>query len=51
MAERVRIVLVCDECAARNYQKTKKKQQTGERFTIKKFCPTCGRHTLHRESK
>ena len=51
MGERARIVLVCDECSARNYQTTKKKHQTGERFTIKKFCPTCGRHTLHRESK
>ncbi len=51
MAERVRIALVCDECGARNYKTTKKKTQTGERLAIKKFCPSCGRHTLHRESK
>ena len=50
MAERKRVVLVCDECGARNYETTRKKTET-ERLTIKKFCPTCRKHTIHRESK
>ena len=48
--ERARIVLACDECGARNY-KTTKKPRANERLTIKKFCPHCGRHTKHSESK
>ena len=45
---RVTIQLVCIECKARNYQTTKKRDKTVE---LKKFCKTCGKHTLHRESK
>ena len=51
MGERVRITLVCSECGARNYQTTKAQRQQQERLGIKKFCPTCKRHTLHKESK
>ena len=49
MAERTHVALVCEECGARNYQTTKARKQ--ERLTIKKFCPTCNRHTVHKESK
>ena len=49
MAERTRIVLVCEECGARNYQTTKARKQ--ERLSIKKFCAGCNRHTVHKESK
>jgi large subunit ribosomal protein L33 len=49
MAERARVALVCEECGARNYQTTKARKQ--ERLTLKKFCPTCNRHTVHKESK
>jgi large subunit ribosomal protein L33 len=49
MAERTRVALVCEECGARNYQTTKARNQ--ERLTLKKFCPTCNRHTVHKESK
>ena len=49
MTERVRVALVCSVCDARNYQTTKRK--TAERLELKKFCPTCDKHTLHRESK
>jgi len=52
VGERLRVVLVCDECNARNYQTTKaKKYGPQERLQLKKFCPTCGRHTVHKESK
>ena len=52
MAERVRVALVCDECGARNYRTTKARREgEQERLQMKKFCPTCGRHTLHLESR
>jgi large subunit ribosomal protein L33 len=50
MAERARIVLVCEECGSRNYQTTKARKQQ-DRLEIKKFCPPCNRHTKHKESK
>jgi large subunit ribosomal protein L33 len=49
VADRVRVALVCSECDARNHHTTKKK--SAKRLEIKKYCPRCGRHTLHRESK
>lgn len=51
MADRVRVALVCEECGARNYQTTKARGSTGERLSLKKFCATCGHHTVHKESK
>ena len=50
MGERVRVALVCSECDARNYQTTKNKAK-GEPIELKKYCPKCEKHTLHRESK
>jgi large subunit ribosomal protein L33 len=52
MANRVRIALVCEECGTRNYQTTKAREVgQNERLTLRKFCPTCKRHTIHRESR
>jgi large subunit ribosomal protein L33 len=50
MSERTRVALVCSECDARNYQTTKSKKKA-ERLELKKYCPRCERHTIHRESK
>ena len=50
MAERVSIALACSECEARNYQDDAKARARGQ-LTLKKFCPTCKRHTVHRETK
>jgi large subunit ribosomal protein L33 len=50
MGERQRVALVCDVCGARNY-KTTRGRNTAKRLEINKFCATCKRHTLHRESK
>jgi len=49
MGERVRVTLVCSECGSRNYQTTKAQKQ--ERLGLKKFCSSCKRHTVHKESK
>ena len=51
MGERVDIVLVCTECEARNYKTTKANKPTTRPLEKKKYCPTCDKHTVHKESK
>ncbi|MEM8609961.1 MAG: 50S ribosomal protein L33 [Myxococcota bacterium] len=51
-AKRVKVALVCEECGARNYQRSKaRKQGVQERLALKKFCRNCNRRTEHKESK
>jgi large subunit ribosomal protein L33 len=47
---RVIITLACNECKNRNYTTTKNKKKQ-DRFEVKKFCPACRKHTLHKEVK
>ena len=47
---RVNILLACTECTRRNYATVKKKNTTG-RVELKKFCPWCRTHTVHRETR
>ncbi|SEH43901.1 50S ribosomal protein L33 [Fructobacillus pseudoficulneus] len=42
--------LACEVCGSRNYTVTLSKGRV-ERLGVKKFCPHCGKHTLHRETK
>ena len=52
MSDRAQITLVCEECGGRNYRTTKAANgQQGQRLALKKFCPACNRHTVHKESK
>ncbi|MGI6097571.1 MAG: 50S ribosomal protein L33 [Dethiobacteria bacterium] len=48
---RVTITLECTDCKKRNYTSTKNKRNNTERLELRKFCPTCGKHSLHRETK
>ncbi len=48
---RVVVSLACDDCKRRNYSKTKNKQKTPDRLEFKKYCRSCRRHTVHRETK
>jgi large subunit ribosomal protein L33 len=50
VGERIEIALACGECESRNYKTTRKKETTGQ-LTLKKFCPKCKRHTVHKETK
>ncbi|MBX3092894.1 MAG: 50S ribosomal protein L33 [Labilithrix sp.] len=50
MSERVEISLACTECEKRNYKTTRKPGQEGQ-LTLKKHCPSCNRHTVHKETK
>jgi large subunit ribosomal protein L33 len=47
---RTRITLACSECDTRNYRTTRRLEQLGQ-LTLKKYCPTCKRHTVHKETK
>ena len=45
------ISLACTECKRRNYSTTKNKKKSSERLEMKKFCPWCRTHTVHKEAK
>ena len=48
---RVNILLACTECKRRNYATVKNKKHTTGRVELKKFCPWCRTHTVHRETR
>jgi large subunit ribosomal protein L33 len=57
---RIIITLECTECRANpnkrsngisRYSTKKNRRNTPNRLEIKKFCPNCNRHTLHKELK
>ncbi len=45
------ITLECSQCKSRNYSTTKNRKKHSERLELKKFCPRCRKHVLHREVK
>jgi large subunit ribosomal protein L33 len=47
---REKIILECTECLSRNYTMTKRKDDT-RRVEVMKFCPKCGKRTLHKETR
>jgi large subunit ribosomal protein L33 len=48
---RDKLTLACEECKRRNYQTYKNKKNTAERLELKKYCPFCRKHTVHKETK
>ena len=48
---RANILLACTECKRRNYATVKNKKNTTGRVELKKFCPWCRTHTVHRETR
>ena len=48
---RVNILLACTECKRRNYATVNNKNNTTGRVELKKFCPWCRTHTVHRETR
>jgi large subunit ribosomal protein L33 len=44
------ISLSCDTCKRKNYTTSKNKKNTPSKLEFKKFCPHCGKHTVHKES-
>lgn len=48
---RVTITVACTECKERNYTTSKNKRKNTERLELRKYCPRCNGHTLHKETK
>jgi large subunit ribosomal protein L33 len=48
---RVVVYLACTECRERTYTTTKNKKNDQQRLELKKYCPRCLTHRLHREVK
>ncbi len=48
---RVQFVLRCETCKDENYILTKNKQNQPGRVEVKKYCPKCNKHTMHKEKK
>ena len=48
---RVKVKLECTECKNRNYDTTKNKTNHSERIELKKYCPYCKKHTVHKETR
>jgi large subunit ribosomal protein L33 len=45
------ITLACEDCKNRNYTTTRNKRKHPARMEIKKFCPFCRKHTLHKQTR
>ena len=48
---RPKITMACAECKHRNYITKKNRRNDPDRIELKKFCPNCGKHTSHRETR
>ncbi len=45
------IIIACTECKERNYNSQKNKKNNPDRIEVKKYCNTCKKHTVHKETK
>lgn len=47
------VIMACEEtsCKRRNYTTRKNKKNTPARIELKKYCPFCRKHTVHKETK
>ncbi len=45
------VILACGDCKRRNYTTTRNKKKQQEKLQIKKYCPFCKTHSLHKETK
>ena len=48
---RKKIILICSDCLSRNYSTTRKVENSTTRLELRKYCPKCGKYTIHKESK
>lgn len=44
-------ILACGQCMERNYSFPKSQSLLNDRLELKKYCPRCSSHTLHRETR
>jgi large subunit ribosomal protein L33 len=45
------ITLECTECNERNYTTEKSRRNDPNRLEMRKYCPRCRQHRLHRETR
>lgn len=45
------IKMQCTQCKRINYWTSKNKKKVERKIEIKKFCPWCKKHTVHKETK
>ncbi len=50
MAKQNKVIMACEICLSRNYT-THRSKNKSERLQLKKYCPSCGKATLHKETK
>jgi len=48
---RDQVTLACSDCKRRNYITTKNKRTHPDRLEHRKFCPSCRKHTAHKETR
>lgn len=48
---REKVILICEVCLSRNYTTTKNKDKDTVRLEFKKYCPSCNKYTVHKETK
>jgi large subunit ribosomal protein L33 len=48
---REKVILICEECLSRNYTVDRNKLISKERMVLRKYCPKCNKHTIHKETK
>jgi large subunit ribosomal protein L33 len=44
------MALICTVCKHQNYISVRNKINTPEKISLKKYCPNCKKHQLHKES-
>jgi large subunit ribosomal protein L33 len=45
------ITLQCTACKRKNYSSTRNKKTQTDKLEVKKYCPFCRKHVLHKEGK
>ena len=48
---RKKITMACEETKEPNYTTNKNRRNDPDRIQLQKFCPRCGKHTDHRETR
>jgi large subunit ribosomal protein L33 len=48
---RPKITMACEDCKNRNYITKKNRRNDPDRLEVRKHCPTCNRHTVHKETR
>lgn len=50
MKDKKKVILTCSVCLSRNYT-TSQNTNNAKRIELRKYCPKCNAHTLHKQTK